>query len=386
MVRIVSGVPDAPEFDSGAILRGFEKGAAYRQKQQAAEQDQISQALRMKEIQMRFQAARAKQEELLAHKAQMGDAHAVQEMVLRSQLPESDKMSQDLLKALENTDDPQAHAMIKASGEELLKVQRKKEQTEAFQTMLQNAAKDGLIDPNPNPTDPETAKPGALPTIGDYMARRDAGENMMGLSKEIFEARKTRAEKAANVEENATEYERAKADLLNMPPGRERTLGMIALKEYEASPSLQEKKGEGAKLRAGIREIAVGPQSQYDAIQEANRAFADQKPAPGLGGMNVGERNRAVMAGGSVGDVLRTAIGLGGPKVGPFTGGTHATVKRGHVPVPIKAAIGQAVDAAPSAEHFMEQLRQSGIDPNSDEGALLILESLKGGNASESPD
>lgn len=383
MVQIVSGVSDAPEFDSGAVLRGFEKGAAYRQRQQAAEQDQISQALRMKEIQMRFQDARTKQEELLAHKAAMGDAHAVQEMVLRSQLPESDKMAQDLLKAAANTHDEEAHAMLMASGKVLVDETRKKEKRAAFQTAIERAAQDGLLDPNPQPTDPATAKPGAMPTVGDYMARADAGEPIAGMSKEIAKARAKRSTLQANMDDNAKYIEQMTNAIAAMPPGRQRRLATIALNEYRSSPSKQQDEGSGAEVFKEIQKLGVGSLSQYDELRKAEQEYANQKPAPGMPGMTVGERNEAISGGENILGQLVGAL-AGQQKLPRNVRGKMVpkTAKRRLDPLTVR----QAIDASPTPDHFLLQLEQAGVDPNSDEGAQMILDSLKGGNAPEPSD
>lgn len=380
MVRIVSGVSEAPEYDSGALLRGFEKGAAYRQRQQAAQQDQIAQALRMKEIQMRFEDARSKREQALAQAAQMGDAKAIQTIAFEHKLKPSENMLQMAMKMRQGITDPKALAEADAAIGPMIEAQRHQEKVEVAQGEIERAAKDGLIDP-------ETG-------VVEYQARLQSGEQPDNILKEFSEARMKRSALQSNMDDNAQQIAHMDAAIAAMPEGRQKRLATIAANEYKASPSLQEKEGSGAKVRAEIQKIGIGELSQYDAIKDAEEAMvaekreralagqrSDKTPAPGLEGMTAGQRFQEM-------EKTPGFFGQGGPKVPAFSGGTHATVKGGAKrpmkPEAVRQVAQILAKKTNSPKELVEALQAQGL-PLTEELAKIAREALTGRRTNAQP-
>jgi hypothetical protein len=357
VVRIVSGVPQQ-EQDTGAVLRGYKNTRAIKLQQEEAQRAQMEHQLRTASLQMKFQEARAEREQLLNQQAQMGDAQALQEMSLRQKLSPSQSMAQDGMKLLESITDPKARALAMPAIKDLIEGQQNQEKQQAFTKEIERAAKDGLIDP----------EQGTM----EIQARVQAGEPMDNILQELSKARMDRATKAAAAEDNAKAFEQAKARIDAAPPGRERRLAQIALKEWEMSPSRQEEEDSGAKLLAGIQEMLVGPLSREDAIAESTKAWGNSKPAPGLPGMTVGQRNAEM-------EKEPGFFGTGGPDVPAFTGGTRATSKR--APKPAKNAMSLPVASLRKAKDdadVVKILRKAGV-PITPENLSAAVEAWQGG-------
>jgi hypothetical protein len=378
VVRIVSGAQKDPNI---ALLQGMQigRGALEAQNSKAREERaQMDQALQMRQIQMQFQKARADRETMLNQQAQMGNAQAIQEAALRQKMDPTEQLAKDAMEMLDGITDPKARAQAMPAIKSLVDEHVSQRKMQTAQTEIERAAKDGILDPNTEPLDPtKPKKPGALPSIHDYQARLQSGEDPDALVKDLSKARMQRATAAANAEDNMAAFEQAKMRVDAAPPGREKQLARIALKEFEMSPSRMEDEGGGAKLLAAIQETLVGPLSRQDAIAESTKAWGENKPAPGLQGMSVGQRNEEMMKEptGPVGfGLFGNEFGAGGPNVPPFTGGTHATLRgTNRKGSPEDDDLGKLLASATSDEDLASKLNSAGI-PKTPENVRAIQE------------
>lgn len=231
MARIVSGIPEQPQFDGGAVLRGFEKGTRARLAEQENQRQNLEAMLQFKQELARTQMLRAKQQELLNQQAQMGDARALSQMAYEAQYgpktPQEEQM-QTMLQTRANITDPKALAMadeaIDSFGKHLKSVAEDKAAMEAIKT----GAAEGLID--------EEA----------FMQRYNSGEQRDVLAKDVATAKAERTITNMAKQDAQKAITQAQAILETMPDSPRKLAAQFKLQEMVDSDVMQSKPGAAA--------------------------------------------------------------------------------------------------------------------------------------------
>lgn len=369
MARIVSGVPQQPEWDGGAVLRGFRQGQESRLNEdqnaraQAGLMLQIQRALQdqaMEERQLAAQEAEDKHKRALAMNAtqQQGKAGRLQQMAQRAdagQFNPGDKFMQRVIGARSRIQDPKALAMFDDSVSQLVKAQQMAKKRKAAEEAIGMAEKDADIFP------PEM--------VQGMRQQMDAGGDLDAIVRGITEHRMKTATTQHDVAENEDALARAAEMVRLAPQGFGKKRAQIILNAIASSTSMKEKEGSGARALQTIQKELLGTREEYAKI-DPNAA-----PAPGLQGMTVGQRNDEM--------TKEPTLGFGGPDIPQFIPRgpqAHATVKRGKVnPAGLNKVVSEAVRSGARGADLVKILRDQGADPNDPATLAQIEAALRGG-------
>lgn len=384
MVRIISGaVQQDPNI---ALMQGMQFGQQYRQaqrQQQDAEREQMGQMIQMQRLKMALDEQKLKRETLLNQQAQMGNAQAIQEMMLQQKMSPGESRAKDAMALVEGIEDPKAKAIAIPALEKLLAIEEDQRKIQAFGAELQRAAQDGLLDPNTEPADPmKPREPGALPSIYDFQSRRQAGESTESLVKELYKSREDRDNKASFAEENLAALEQAKALIQTLPPGDPRRARLAPLvTAYEKAPSLHEEQGSSRRLLTAIH-AGLGPPPQrqvsplndpkvHRAVFETLRNESSNKTPPTPA--QIRERTGQMYGIRTKG---RAPTEMPSPELG-MSRATHATTRLTNLKVaPQDDDLGKLLSSASDPEDLATKLKSAGI-PKTPENAKAIEERFR---------
>ena len=401
MVRIVSGSQD--DDPNAALLQGLQLGRSFRQAREEraqAQRAQQDQAMQVMNFQMKFQEARAKREQLLNQQAEMGNAQALQEVALRAKLGPREAMMADGMKVLEGTKDPKARALVARSLESMNTAAIKEEKLQLAHTTIDKAATDGLIKPEQAP---------------QLKTELQAGGDPDAMIKRLNDDRDKRDAAQVNTADAAQWIQKAQQQIeaSSISP-REKKMAMAIVQHYVGSPSEQSQPDTGAKMFADVdnalnhsrdkqiaeyiktrkdKEYASNLSKVLNSTQDRYGAQEFPNPIPGED-IPIPWADNAKALGSGEADQPRTPAMQGhidkqrAEKERRYPG---STAKRAGTPKAVAAptkeqilpAIRQLNEQSQSPDQFFQTLQSKGIDPNSPEGAKLIIEALKGGNASE---
>lgn len=380
MARIVPGQPDQ---DAGfAFLAGYEGARKQRveeqQAQQAMQMRQIALMLQMQDASVKQAYEKAKTQKLLNEQAGAGDLAALQELSLRSQMDPETAQAEQALGILQNIKDPDMRKEAAGHIKQVIQAQRAQKAYAGAGEEINRAVEDGLID-----------EAGAQTYQQRLQAKQQSGESPDDILTEFSTARQKRAADAANTEENTKALEQARTMLESAPPGRNRKLAEIALKEFEMSPSRQREEGAGQKMLAAVQKTLVGSAKEYEEAN-AKKQFADLSPMQGPGA----EQLRMQELGGAFADYPQFAAKKNAQKEGRYPGSTtegQNVPRRTSVDErmdqwlpsdkyggrPLKQNVGRvvyrAIEETRSKAEFKKALRDAGLDINDPD----VLEEVK---------
>lgn len=269
MARIVSGEPEYQ--DAGlAFLAGYEGSRKRRQEEQQAQQAlqlrQMQLMLQMQDASVRHAYQKAKTQELLNEQAASGDMAALRELALRQKMNPDEQLAEDVLGNLKSLPEKYQKEAAGIYGQ-MIEEQRAQKAYAGAGKEIERATEDGLIDEN-----------AALTYKQRLQAKQQSGESPDDILTEFSTARQKRATDAANTEENTHAFEEARTMLQSAPPGRNRKIAEIAVKEYEMSPSLQREEGSGAKMLAAVQKALVGSVAEHEKAKKARLFIENLKP------------------------------------------------------------------------------------------------------------
>jgi len=361
MTRIVSGSQDPDYGFSSAILKGQEIGANYQRARLANQEN----ARQEKELQLKMQHAmflhqqeKTKTQQLLNHRAQMGEAAAFQQLAQKQALEENPEAMQvqDMLGALGKIDDPQAHALALASFQGLLKQQEKAKQKAAVEKMIDEEGQNGIIDPK------------------DMQLRLASGEEPQAIAQEIMKAKHEATVSHMAKTHSEEMLPQMQALVQTARPGSpERLKAEHMLAEFQISDTQQAKPGEAEKRLKAIQDALIVPTAEARSRSKEDRrqrlrtvGMASQAPRPEPG--TPAYKKYAVEK--KAEKEKRYPATAGGKKA-----------KSAQVIISVLQGSKDEAD-------FYANLQAQGIDPANEEDAKLIMEALgadTGGQTSMGP-
>lgn len=377
MPRIVSGTGQNV---NEALLQGLQVGQAFR----AARSDREQRQLKLQEAMADLQKERAKALADANARAQRGELQALQQQEMErvaAGLPPEAKMLGEYVglhkHLVEQGADPKLIKDAQDSFGEVVQGIQKQKQQEAFQMAAQKAGAAGLIDPN------------------EYTVRAQSGESLDNLTQEI--AKKWETEKLARTAEKRNMKAREQAELIveGLPEDSEqRIIGETILSEMDMDVDGLRTPGYGPsklkELRALQGAVSEGLQSPRQVLGSRQAA----QPAPGLQGMTVGERNAELERGtaphpayAAFQDIMgilpgipdSKGIGVEGPRIPEFKGGTRATLKKLAKKDPVRLAQSLAGQAK-NAEELLDRLEELGAELTVEQ-AKQIGDALRAGRS-----
>lgn len=380
MVRIVAG---NQEDINAPLLAGLQFGKTIGENRRRAEQDRQKTEMELQKAMAEYKKEQAKALADTNEQAALGDLAAIQMQAMetrRASAPPDKQYIDDLVGAAGKISDPEIRSKAIKEIDDLVGHVKLQEGYQAAGSEIERAVKDGLVDES-----------GAQTLQQRLQMKAQRQESADDLLTELTKARHDRNVKATNMQENQEAIDKAAQFIQTIPPGRERKLAMIALNEYQMSPSLQEREGAGAAILGKVQEIAVGTQKRYDELQAGRAEMMNQQPAPGLPGMTVGQRNEQMMRTPNepVGfGLLGEHFGTNEPNIPPLQDiGTHATLngkaaeQQKQDPVyqmrlAAKAALKSGI--AKSDKEFIELLRKHSDFKFTPENAAILNQALYG--------
>jgi hypothetical protein len=303
--RIVSGTGQSV---NQALLEGLTAGRGFAQANaQQAEQRLQTQALLQKAM-LAHKMEQARALKATNDAAAQGDLQAIQAQAAEGRAsgqPPNRQFLMDLAHSAVRIQDPKLRQAALGEVAQVHKELQADEQKQAAMKILEQGVGDGHIDA-------EALK-----------MRMDAGEKPENIAQEAMKIRAQRIEANTAMKESADALQQAEAFLAAAPKGtRGRKLAEHALEAFKDSPTAQAKPGMAETVLKRVRDALVLSVADEKQMREN---FPNQ-PAPGLGGMTVGQRNKEMSA--------EPVMGFGGPNVQAFepTGPqAHRTLQLGKV-------------------------------------------------------
>lgn len=244
MPRIVSGWQPPEQFDSGAVLRGYEKGAKFRLAQQANDRQNAALQMELMQALTRMQQMKAQALQQAQQSANMGDAQAMQSLAMAAKsgaLDPQQSMLDSMNEMLMRTTDPAARSLLVNSIDSV---------TQSLKTTKERATVEEAI-----------KRAGANGWADEQMMtdRLNTGEPPLKLLQELqqIEAQVTADSVASG--EAADVLTQADALISSTPPGPKRRSAEIRRKHYELDQYGQKKPGSAQTFLQGLQGDLLSP-------------------------------------------------------------------------------------------------------------------------------
>lgn len=380
MARLESGI--RPE-DAGQFwLKGHEMGLGQAQQQREEQQRRTEEQHRyMLEIQhaaLEQKKEEARSQAILNERAQMGDAQSLQQLAMNihaGQHPDA-AILKDAMGTMQRITDPKARAIAMQSFHSAMGDLQKQRQRGIADQAVQRAGENGLVDPE------------------QYKQRLDAGESPQAIVQELHKSEQDRNIKDLATQHSVEALTQAQGLMQTIKDPRTKLIANAVFTHFKNSPFDQADPKGAAKFMEEFQKAIIPSQKAMDAQAQQHKEHLQEMlgpnaQAPGMGGMTMGDMKGQLekQPHGPVGfGLFGDSFGSGGPNIPTNTElpGTHATLrgKKGGMKAGTAKPtdIAQVFGAAKSADEFHAALQRMGVDPNSDEGAKLIIQALGGGD------
>lgn len=388
MARIVPGWQDVPEYDTGAVLRGFEKGARFRLAQQESQRQDLALQMDIMQALARMQQTKAAALEQAQQQANMGDAQAMaslSQMARAGSLDPDQAMVESMIQMRAGVQDPKALAVLDRAIAQTTSAMKAVKERKGAEDAIKRAATNGWADE-------------AMLT-----QRLQAGESPQALVQEL---QKVEAEKIAGATAQTEAQDvltHADALIKSTQPGFRRRSAEIRRQAFLQDIEGQQKPGEAQKFLAALQKDLLETDEDRLKREKAERLkrqqqLGPQAPAPGLEGMTTGERTKqlekepgqfwGMLNPGRMLGIVGEEEGYGGgPKIPPLSGklegpltkqaraGKGAQVGQS-AGAGLEAQIAGLVEKTKSPRELREAIQASGIPLTAETQALTraILE------------